>query len=174
MNTIIAPQRKCPVCGKSYELRCRPDEWGFAYGDRLVCSYHCMRALEKQHQGRYQRQTVSIAWQSYCYRQHLKGRPYEDMLGTRTMESNGVKTVEQLVAKVEKWMERNPQEAKAVRESVEMEDTMLTLTQVKQQTGLHSDTIYSRANALGIIPKRDGVRTYFSPEEAERIAGRAI
>lgn len=35
---------KCPVCGTRFTVL-PYQSWGWAYGGRLTCSYHCMRAL---------------------------------------------------------------------------------------------------------------------------------
>lgn len=36
---------KCPSCGKLFYVGVRPEEWGYAYGSQLTCSYHCMRDM---------------------------------------------------------------------------------------------------------------------------------
>lgn len=33
----------CPVCGAEFYPA---DDWGYAYGAKQVCSYHCMRSLD--------------------------------------------------------------------------------------------------------------------------------
>jgi DNA-binding NarL/FixJ family response regulator len=49
MNDLFAGStRKCPTCGKSFSFTCREDEWGYAYENRLMCSYSCMRAWERR------------------------------------------------------------------------------------------------------------------------------
>ena len=37
---------KCPVCGRVFEAR--RALWGYWYGGAMVCSYRCMRKLEKR------------------------------------------------------------------------------------------------------------------------------
>ena len=37
----------CPVCKTKFEPT---EDWGYAFGKRDVCSYHCMRSLERDHQ----------------------------------------------------------------------------------------------------------------------------
>lgn len=52
MNELInGSERQCPVCGKRYLITCRFDEWGYGYGKRLMCSYHCMREYQRRKEG---------------------------------------------------------------------------------------------------------------------------
>lgn len=56
---IVLPmfdERKCPACGKTFIIRCRPDEWGCVtqagqysnrQGNVLLCSIGCMRRYEQ-------------------------------------------------------------------------------------------------------------------------------
>lgn len=43
---------ECPVCGKEFN-RVQQD-WGWKYGSKLVCSYHCMRKLEREDPASYE------------------------------------------------------------------------------------------------------------------------
>lgn len=38
------------MCGNGYHIDniVSDREWGFAYGSQLVCSYHCMREMERR------------------------------------------------------------------------------------------------------------------------------
>lgn len=38
----------CPVCGRDFVRWCTKKAWGYAYDGILVCSYKCMREMEKQ------------------------------------------------------------------------------------------------------------------------------
>ena len=53
---ILFDEYKCPVCGRKFIIRCRPDEWGCVgkpgeFGKRqgrvLLCSIGCMRKHEQ-------------------------------------------------------------------------------------------------------------------------------
>lgn len=46
-NTFIkqlAPEKDCPICGKRF---CYTSEWAWNYREMMVCSYKCMRTMEK-------------------------------------------------------------------------------------------------------------------------------
>ena len=60
MNVFEGATRKCPACGKRFSFVCTEDEWGYAYGNRLMCSYHCMRAWEKGLRG-YKRPPIGMS-----------------------------------------------------------------------------------------------------------------
>ena len=46
-GTFWLYDRKCPECGKIF---CMPykDLWAYKDGDRILCSWHCLRAREKR------------------------------------------------------------------------------------------------------------------------------
>lgn len=55
--SLYGRERTCPVCGKTFILRCRPDEWGYWYNNSdsqleskltLFCSGPCSRAYARQ------------------------------------------------------------------------------------------------------------------------------
>lgn len=46
MSAHISRDRTCPVCRRRFMIPCGAEEWGYAYGGRLLCSYRCMRELE--------------------------------------------------------------------------------------------------------------------------------
>lgn len=53
-------ERKCPECGKSF---CVPDmeAWAYKSKEKALCSWHCLRALEKRLDEKAVRRTKSMA-----------------------------------------------------------------------------------------------------------------
>lgn len=47
-NHVTGIIKKCPMCGELFHQQCSDQAWGYAYDGILVCSYHCMRAMEKR------------------------------------------------------------------------------------------------------------------------------
>ena len=47
-NHVSGILKKCPMCGELFRQQCSDQAWGYAYDGILVCSYHCMRAMEKR------------------------------------------------------------------------------------------------------------------------------
>ena len=39
-------EMKCPVCGKTFDGH---DEWAYKRGTATLCSWHCLREMEKLH-----------------------------------------------------------------------------------------------------------------------------
>ena len=39
-------EMKCPVCGKTFDGH---EEWAYRRGTAILCSWHCLRGLEKTH-----------------------------------------------------------------------------------------------------------------------------
>lgn len=46
VNVTWDSERECPVCHKPF-LMYSPD-WGWKHGQKIVCSYRCMRVLERE------------------------------------------------------------------------------------------------------------------------------
>lgn len=41
--TRLTNSAVCAQCGRGFEYTCKRDEWGYKRGDRLYCSWGCMR-----------------------------------------------------------------------------------------------------------------------------------
>lgn len=170
MNEILGSTRKCPMCGKAFHFTCRDDEWGYAYDGRLTCSYHCMREMERIDRFSPPGRDEMLNGQVPCFlRRYLRGASFEELSHTSTARFMGLNDAEAVKRKIYGWCKRHPDEAKAIREEIEMERSGVSRQALSEKCAANPKTVQVYAARLGITGKRCGRNVFYTEDEAARI-----
>lgn len=88
------PVKTCPVCGKEWEMQCRPDEWGYVHNTNAIskdrqrrvylCSAPCMREYaRKEIEDRVARMKETASYRQWAMRERgMDNRQIAKALGT--------------------------------------------------------------------------------------------
>ena len=165
MNELFGAERKCPVCGKVYIVTCSPDEWGFAYGAQLVCSYHCMRQREREDKRRPKIDGPAAA----LYKRMMLGKRSGDLIKSNLAIKEKLRSKQELRSFVDDWVAANPKAAQQIREEAQIQLTHFRQVDVAGMAGVDSTCVREHALTLGITGKRICGRVYYTQQEADAI-----
>lgn len=166
MNDLTAAShRYCPVCGKHFTFTCHEDEWGYAYGQRLVCSYHCMRQMEREdtNKPRY------IHPGAMLYKRLMMGKTYTQIKESGTARQNKLDTTKKVREYIEDWVRINPREAARIKEEAQTQLTQIKRTDVAKMAGVRPCTVRDRGDSIGIFGRKVCGNVYYTPQEADAI-----
>jgi len=161
----------CPACGRRFAFSCHPDEWGYAYGKRLTCSYSCMRAMEREAKIRkdMQRFSASQGNRAQLYRQYARGATYDEIAQTGTAKNCGWTTPERVKAVLLSWVNHHPAEAREIRIDALYEQAGTSRAALAAEMHIGKTTVGEWARRLGVVGRKCGKSIYYSREEADRI-----
>lgn len=161
----------CAKCRKPFDVTCRPDEWGFAYGQRLCCTYTCMRAMERESKSRKDAKKASGYQTNRCamYRQFVRGATYDEIAKTGTARNCGWTDGEKVKKVLLSWVNHHPEEAREMRIDAVYEKMGCSRSDLAAEMHIGVTTVGKWARRLGVVGRRCGKSIYYSREEADRI-----
>lgn len=162
---IYPSMRVCPACGKTFEFYCSEEEWGYAYGKRLTCSYHCMRQMEREDK----RKPRIDHPAAMLYRRIMLGKKCRDLVQSMIARKNRLRSADEIRAFVDDWTEANPREAQRIRDEAAIQLTHLRQSDVAGMAGVDNTTVRKYADINGITGKRIAGCVYYTAQEADRI-----
>lgn len=165
MNELFH-SKKCPYCKKMFVVTCYPDEWGYAYGDRLVCSYSCMRAMERADKERVRAKNRPIPAGEMFYKQRCQGKSYEEMTKSGTASSYNLDTPEKMQGFVYHWVARNQDKAEEIRKTVDAAMDRVSRKEIAVELGIKSETVGKYARRIGISGITIGQNIMYTKDEA--------
>lgn len=164
-DTVAYSQRYCPVCGKSFCFSCSEDEWGYAYGSKLVCSYPCMRQMEREdtNQPHYTHPGAML------YKRLMLGKTYAEIIDSGTARQNGLDTPEKVREFVDVWVKCNPYDAKRLKETAQYQLTHVKRADIARMTGVRNARVRDYGYSIGIYGRMCCGNIYYTPQEADRL-----
>lgn len=161
--------KTCPACGKRFSITCTEQEWGYAYGGRLTCTYHCMRDMERKDRMRGRRPKALDSTQAWFLRKHLRGASFADLAETETAKYLKLTNADAVRRFVYSWSNHHPDEVRMIHERIRIEDQCIARSELSRLVGAKSDTLRDHAERLGIAGVKCGKYVYYTRQEAERI-----
>jgi len=158
----------CPACGRRFAFSCHPDEWGYAYGSKLTCSYTCMRQMERKYQAT-KKEKVPFDNRAMLYRQHALGMSYEDIAKGGTARNNGWTDPEKIKRILLSWANHYPDRARAIRIEALFEQEGVCRADLAEELHLDAHTIGEWAHRIGIFGRKCGKRIFYTQTEADKI-----
>ena len=103
INLTQYPEKTCPVCGKKWLLKCKEEEWGYAYRNMghghkakrvaLLCSYKCERDYAKEQERESAKHVEKLpcfkVWWMYD-QEWMSVREISERTGIRTQSVQGM------------------------------------------------------------------------------------
>lgn len=166
MNDLMGMYRSCPACGKRFAVTCREDEWGYAYGAKLTCSYHCMRDMERWDN---LRQPRYIHPGAMLYKRRMMGRTLGEILNSGTAKQLGLKSKQDVREYLARWKSENPREAQQIEDVAKIQLTHIRRTDIAKMLGVASSTVSMRGAKLGFLGRKCCGAIYYTPQEADAI-----
>jgi hypothetical protein len=156
---------KCPACGKVFKVYCAVDEWGFAYGKRLTCSYHCMRQMEREDKRRIRTDHPAAR----LYKRMMLGEKTAKLVTSMIAKQEHLRSKEEVRAFVDDWVSYHPAEAQQIRDDAAIQLTHFRQSDIAGMAGVDCSSVRCRADKLGITGKRVSGCVYYTQDEANRI-----
>lgn len=163
----------CPACGKEFYVACEPDEWGYAYGAKLTCSYHCMRDMERADNARRknnrERGAKFETGGALLFRQRQRGIEYSEIANTGTARTLGITSAKGAMMYLRRWADRNQYVAEVIRLDCWYEKNGISRQMLVDEFRVQSKIIREKASQIGISGRKCGRGIWYTVEEADRI-----